>query len=43
MVSWDFKKRMFMTDEEKFEFEILDEMEEQTNAETEREISKDHQ
>ena len=43
MGSWGFKKRIFMTQEEKIEFERLDEMEEQMNAEIEIYISKDHQ
>ena len=41
MGSYDFKKRMFMTEEKKIEFERLDKMEEQMNAEIY--ISKKHQ
>ena len=43
MGSWDSKKRIFMTEEENIELERLDKIEEQMNAETERDISKEQQ
>ena len=40
---WDYKKRTFLSSEEKIEGDRLDAMEDEANAEVEVFISKDHQ